>query len=134
METLSNRIPLTVPSVLVIDDDTQFVYYISQLLEYEGYRVYKAFDGKGGIMEYIQRQPNLVITDIVMPEKEGLELIMEIRKQDSEIPIIAVSGGNHGYGDSYLAVAKKFGANAILQKPFDSETLLATVNEFIGTV
>lgn len=120
------------PVILVIDDDVHFIKYISVLLEYEGYRVCKAFDGEEGIKNYIQQQPHLIITDIVMPKKEGIELIKMVRKQDSKIPIIAMSGGNHGFGNDYLRMVKMLGANAILRKPFGPEEFLAIVNEFMA--
>lgn len=131
MEATSNVMHSTAPVVLVIDDDIQFVTYLSKLLEGEGYKVCKAFDGAEGITGYIQHQPHLIITDIVMPKKEGLELIGLVREQDLKIPIIAVSGGNHGFGDDYLKMAKKLGANAIFPKPFHSEILLTTVSKLL---
>lgn len=131
METTSDVMHSVEPVVLVVDDDVQFVNYLSKLLEYEGYRVCQAFNGDEGITGYIQHQPHLIITDIVMPDKEGLELITMVREQDLKIPIIAVSGGNHGFGDDYLRMAKKLGANATFPKPFHSEILLTTVSKLL---
>lgn len=133
MKATSNAKHSAEPVILVIDDDLQFLNYLAVLLEYEGHRVCKAFDGELGIAAYIQHQPHLIITDIVMPEKDGLELIKEIRKQDSMTPIIAVSGTDSNFADNYLLIASTFGANAILKKPVSPEELMATVNECLTT-
>jgi len=128
----SNTEPLFTPTVLVIDDDTQFVKYLSKLLEYKGYKVYTAFDGKQGMKQYAKYQPDLIISDIFMPDKDGLGLIMKIRAQDSITPIIVVSGRDNGFGGDYLSAAKLFGANAVLKKPFKEEKILTAINELVA--
>ncbi len=132
MEVNQNIADQNSPAILVVDDDVPFVEYVSEMLDGEGYRVCKAFGGEEGVTEFVQHQPQLIITDIVMPAKDGLELIMAARKQDSEIPIIAVSGGNSGFGSDYLMAAKKFGANVVPKKPFHSEMLLDTAEELLS--
>jgi DNA-binding response OmpR family regulator len=119
------------PLILAIDDDLQFLNYLAVLLEYEDHSVCKSFDGEQGMDAYNQHQPRLIIVDIVMPEKDGFELIREVRKQNSITPIIAISGTDINFADQYLAIAGTIGANAILKKPIGSEELLATVNELI---
>lgn len=118
------------PLVLVIDDDVQFLDYMSTLMEKNGYRVCSAVNGEEGMERYAQLQPQLIITDIFMSKKEGLEVIMDIRKHDLKIPIVAVSGDSHKFGRDYIRMAKKLGADAVFLKPFDSADMLATVKEF----
>ena len=119
-------------AILVIDDDVGFQNYMSELLSLEGYSVHNALDGEEGIKKYDEFKPDVVITDIVMPKMEGFEFIMALRKRNANIPIIAVSGGNNGYGSKYLRVAEKFGVDAIFDKPFDSKEFLEKINEFIS--
>ena len=118
-------------SILLIDDDTQFQKYLAELLEIKGFEVYTADDGEKGIGSYESNQPKLIITDLVMPLIDGIEVIMKIRNIDKNIPIIALSGGNRGFGCDYLNAAKKLGANAVFEKPIDTNELLSKINELV---
>ena len=111
-------------SVLVIDDDDQFRGYLVELLSTRGYEVFQASNGKEGLRLFEEHQPQLVITDMVMPEEEGVGLIWQLRRDHPLLPIIAVSGGNKGFGENYLRIAQKLGANAALSKPFAGSELL----------
>lgn len=132
MKTSLNTVHSLIHTVLVVDDDTQFVKYLTKLLEYKGYKVYTAFDGVEGMIQYAKYLPDLIITDIFMPEKEGLGLIMEIREKDLVTPIIVISGGDNCSGGTYLSAAKYFGANATFKKPFSEEKILATIAELVS--
>jgi len=79
--------------ILVIDDDIQILEMLGQTLEREGYEVVDALDGKEGMRLYREAPTDLVITDIVMPEKEGVETIMELKRDFPDVKIIAMSGG-----------------------------------------
>lgn len=81
MNAVPNDMHSTGPIVLVIDDNIHFVKCISKILEYEGYRVYTALNGEQGVIKYDLHQPDLIITDIFMPEKDGLALILEVRNK-----------------------------------------------------
>lgn len=129
MKAPHDLIRISPVSILVIEDDAQFRRYLRKLLEEEGFRICEAADGKQGWEAYLHHWPQLIITDIVMPEKEGIELIIMIRQQNPEVPIIAMSGGNSGFGEAYLEVAYQLGADAVLAKPFSADMLRRTVRQ-----
>src|SRR3954467_7323786 len=97
-----------------------------------GHQVVTANNGKSALALLATGHFDLVVTDIVMPDMEGLELTRSIRKTKMSIKIIAMSGGGRGSAGDYLTLAKTFGAAATLEKPFDIETLTNTVNDVLG--
>jgi CheY-like chemotaxis protein len=115
------------PYILVIDDDAMVRQALIQVLENSGYEVHCASDGRQGLQAFRIRRPDLVISDIIMPEMEGIETIMEVRILSRDCPIIAISGGGRLGRADFLAVAKQLGATATLVKPFETEDLLRTV-------
>lgn len=120
--------------VLVVDDDPQILRMLQMWLEREGHEVILAEDGYGAL-KIVSRAPDCIdvmITDIVMPEKEGLELIMELKKKFCRLPIIAMSGGGDLSPYSYLKMAKMLKADRTFRKPLDMQELLATVSELAG--
>ncbi len=118
--------------ILVIDDDAQVRTVLLRSLEYEGYQVVDAPNGKVG-MELIREEPfDLVVTDIVMPEKDGIEIIGELRQYFPETKIIAISGGARNLkANVVLKTAEILGANCTLFKPFEIETFLNTVKHVL---
>lgn len=121
------------PQILIIDDDVQIRLLIRRILENEGHGVLEAADGKKGIMLLKNNNIDLVITDIIMPEKEGLETIIDIRHDFPETKIVAISGGGKTGLPNFLPAAKKFGAHRILSKPFGKNEILDVVNDLLGT-
>ena len=119
--------------ILLIDDDEFFRDFVKQLLTRAGYEVLPAPNGREGLKLLAQSPVDLVLTDIIMPEKEGLETIMEIRRQQPETRIIAMSGGSRVSAACYLDMAAKLGARRTLQKPIESDDLLRTVQETLAT-
>ena len=119
-------------SILVIDDDPQFRDYMLDLLEENHFRVFLADNGDSGLKKFTIHTPDLVITDIVMPDKEGVEFIHNVRMADSTVPIIAVSGGFRGDTYSYLHMAKKLGANATLGKPFTADEIFTMIDDLLA--
>jgi CheY-like chemotaxis protein len=115
------------PHILIIDDDASMRGSLAQTLERLGYRVSVAADGKAGVARAAESPPDLVITDLIMPEKEGLETIMELRQSHPRIKIIAMSGGGRLSNEDYLHLAKRFGAAVTLAKPFAREELKAAL-------
>ena len=115
--------------ILLIDDDTRVLETYFLMLERAGYEVVKATSGKEGTRLFRNNPTDLVITDIIMPEKEGLETIMELRRDFPNVKIIAISGGAFLEPDDYLEMAKQFGAMRTLTKPIDQEELLEAVRE-----
>jgi len=112
---------------LVIDDEVEMRQLIAAILQQVGYEVRMAADGNLGFIEFEAFQPDLVITDIIMPNEEGIGLIRRIRMAQSSVPIIAVSGGSRTGSVDYLRMAKQLGANAILAKPFRKQELINLV-------
>ena len=117
--------------ILVIEDDPGIRKMIELTLTRAAHQVTLTNDGDQGLKSFRAEQPDLVISDIVMPNKEGIETIMEIRKLAPAIPIIAMSGGGLNIGTQYLGVAQKLGANAILSKPFRTAELVDLVAQIL---
>ncbi|MGO8943787.1 MAG: response regulator [Syntrophobacteraceae bacterium] len=120
------------PHILVIDDDVQMLFLLREMLDQAGYGVLVAPDGKKGIKVCENTHVDLVITDVVMPEMEGLDVIMDLRRQFPGTKIIAVSGGGKIGPEDYLKMAGKLGANRTFTKPFGCNALLDAVKELVG--
>ncbi len=119
--------------VLVADDDAQMRGLLRQTLELEGYEVMEASNGKEAITLYHGSPTDIIITDLIMPEKEGMELITELRSDFPEVKIIAISGGGRLGAEEYLPMAKGLGAVRTFSKPFNREDLLAAVQEILSS-
>lgn len=104
--------------ILLIDDDESIRSMLTEALEEDGHTVQIAVNGKQGIERY-NSEIDLVITDIIMPEQEGIQTIMQLRKENPDVKIIAMSGGGRTRGDDYLNLAKKLGALHTFAKPLD---------------
>ncbi len=118
--------------ILIIDDDEQVLAMLRQTLERKGYEVLDAPDGKVGIKLYQEDPTDLIITDIIMPGKEGIETIMELKRNFPDVKIIAISGGGRINPEEYLDMADKLGAKRTFAKPVEREELLKAVRELIG--
>ena len=119
--------------ILVIDDEPLFRDYLRRILQREGYSVLEAGDGDQGLRTLDEQAVDLVIVDIVMPRKDGIEVLMELRKRKSGVGVIAISGGGRPSG-SYLNPAKALGAARTLMKPFARGDLIAAVHEVLNAV
>lgn len=115
--------------ILVIDDDTAMRKMVRRTLADAGHEVIEAADGIEGIKSFRAETPAIVVTDIIMPEQEGIATIREMRAIRSDVVIIAMSGGGAGPGELYLDIAKVFGADAVLPKPFRPAELVALVEK-----
>jgi len=115
--------------ILIVDDDDQFRTMLRRVLEKEGYQVFEASDGRQGLSSFRNLRTDLVITDIIMPEKEGVETIAALRKEFPSVKIIAVSGGGRNAPGDYLMLANKLGAKVTMEKPLDRATLLQEVRQ-----
>ena len=118
--------------ILVIDDDTFMRNMLEDMLTRVGYIVSLAEDGVQGLKMFHQHQYDLVITDIIMPEKEGLELISDFRKSAKPFKVIAISGGGRFKGIDYLSLAGKLGAFKTLTKPFSMKEMLDAIKEALA--
>lgn len=118
--------------ILIIDDEAQFRKMLRQMLERAGFEVIEAADGKQGDKLFRIFLPSLIITDIFMPEREGLETIMGIKREFPNAKIIAVSGGGRGGDELFLKQAKQFGADRAFKKPFERHALLGAIAELLN--
>ena len=117
--------------ILVIDDDIQVLNVLHFALVHEGYDVLKASNGKEGIKLYREDPVDLIITDLIMPEKEGIETIRELTSEFPNVKIIAISGGGRIGPADYLNMAKVLGAKRTLAKPIERDELVKTVKEVL---
>ena len=117
--------------ILIIDDDAQLLAMLRQTLERDGYEVVEASDGEEGLRRYRENPTDLIITDLIMPEKEGIETIIEIRRDFPDVKIIAISGGGRVDPGQYLSIAKSFGAQYTFAKPIERKELLKAVRELL---
>ena len=115
--------------ILVIDDEDIVRRPMCRYLRSRGFEVVEAADGREGFLRAQSNRPDFVITDIVMPDVEGLDLIVALRRRYPELPIIAVSGGAACTDRDVLTVARQVGASAVLPKPFSLPQLLALVDQ-----
>ena len=127
--------------ILVVEDMPQIRGLLEVTLRFEGYPVESASNGQEALQKIEELQPSLIITDIFMPEKEGLETIRELKQEFPTLKIIAISGG--GFRSHYaitsgaenaLAAAQAFGAERTLFKPFEIQHLLTFVEELLKEV
>jgi CheY-like chemotaxis protein len=118
--------------ILVIDDDPGFRRMVSLILTRAQHIVIEADDGDLGVLRFTKDKPDLVISDIVMPGKEGIATIREIRALSPATPIIAMSGGSANIGLEYLDAAAKLGASSILAKPFRPADLAELVKRLLA--
>ena len=116
--------------ILIIEDTETVRTMLRTVLEMAGYEVAEAWNGRVGIRSFHQSPPDLVITDIYMPECDGLEVIQELRHSSPTVRIVAMTG--HSGEMDLLEVARKLGAMDVLRKPFTMETLLWTVSHSLG--
>jgi DNA-binding response OmpR family regulator len=117
--------------ILLIDDDDHFREMFAELLKREKYEVIETNDGRHAVQLYENHQPDLVITDIIMPDKEGIETILDLRKKFQDIKIIAISGGGRTNAMDNLRSARLLGANLTFEKPFDNREILGAIKGLI---
>jgi DNA-binding NtrC family response regulator len=119
-------------TILVIDDEAPMRKMIRTILESAHHQVIEAPNGITGLRLFREQRPELVITDILMPDKEGIETIREIKQIAPKARIIAISGGGRTSRTDFLTVAEKFGAMESLKKPFRRNDLLACVERVMA--
>src|SRR5713226_8530283 len=121
--------------ILVIDDEASVRYTLARILVNGGYEVVTADDGEHGLAVFHKDRPDLVICDLIMPHRDGIETIAQIRRESPALKIIAISGGGRG-GQAMnvdgLATALEAGANEVIVKPFRNEDLLSRVRSILA--
>ena len=121
--------------ILVMEDDMQFRQMLRLTLERGGYEVVEAQDGKEGMRLYRQDPTDLILTDIIMPEKEGVETIIELKRDFPDVKIIAISGGSRGLeAQNCLSYVRGLRVAHVFTKPFDRKELLDAMQELLGDV
>ena|ERR1700687_1959121 len=115
--------------ILVIDDDKMVRLTLSKILNHSGHKVVTAADGKHGMILLRAEHPDVVITDLIMPEQEGFQTIVMIRRDYPDIKIIAISGGLRQGNHDALATAAALGADEVIAKPFEPADLLGRLNK-----
>lgn len=115
--------------ILVIDDDPWILKIFQQILESEGHEITIATNGQEGLDLFRQAPTDIVITDMVMPVKDGLKMIMEMENEFPKVPIIAISGGGVIEPERYLTLAESIGTRKTLTKPVSKQDLLDAVND-----
>jgi len=119
--------------ILVIDDDDQLSEILRKMLSRAGYEVLVASDGRKGVELYRKEQPDVVITDVIMPEKEGAELIFELQKEFPDIKIIAMSGGGAIKAEDYFkSITSLSNVQHTFEKPFVFDEMLQAVKELVN--
>lgn len=118
--------------ILVVDDEESVRDMVKAMIEPAGYDVIEAGNGAEACDACKEAPVDLIITDIVMPEKNGIDLIMDVKKEYPDIPVIAISGGGGITGRyDYLEIAKLVGAENILKKPFAMADLRSAVDNIL---
>jgi DNA-binding NtrC family response regulator len=115
--------------ILIIDDDRQMRRLLTRILTGAGHTVREAENGRDGVARFQEQRSDMVITDIVMPDMEGIETILSLRRDNPTLPIIAISGGSDPV---YLRAASGLGATASLEKPFSADRLLALIEGLLA--
>ncbi|MEA2116492.1 MAG: response regulator [Thermodesulfobacteriota bacterium] len=118
--------------ILVIDDDEQMLVLLQQAMQWAGFEVMAAENGRKGQQLFEEQPADLIITDLIMPEQEGLETIRSLKQGYPKVKIIAISGGGRIGPEAYLPAAMELGADRIFAKPFDVKELISAVRELLG--
>lgn len=119
--------------ILVIDDEPAALDLVKRILETEGYEVVVASNGKEGIDLFRQQPCDLLVTDMVMPVKDGLQTILDLREDVPDLPVVAISGGGTISKERYLAVAGYLDRVVTLAKPFSVDGFVQAINSLLDT-
>lgn len=114
--------------ILIVDDDADVRLVLRRMLEPDGYEIAEAIHGREALETFSHRAYDLLITDLIMPEQEGIETIQTFHQLYPKVKIIAISGA---YGTDYLRIAKHLGAHEVMQKPLRLEAVLNTVGRLL---
>ena len=115
--------------ILLVDDNLDFLNMLKEYLVDNNYDVVSSNNGNEAQAKFAEFLPDVIVTDIVMPEVDGIELLLSLRNINPDVRVIAMSGGNKGHADSYLLMAEKLGANAVLNKPFELSELISEIKK-----
>lgn len=119
--------------ILVVDDNSSFLQMLTEFLTSSGYNIVACNSGSEALIQFEAFMPDFVLTDIVMPGFDGIELLLKLRTINPDVRVIVMSGGNKGHADTYLNMADKLGANLVLNKPFALSDLLLQLKKLENT-
>ncbi|MCK4866046.1 MAG: response regulator [Gammaproteobacteria bacterium] len=105
--------------------------FVKEVLEINNFKITEASNGKAGLKKFRENMPDLVLTDIIMPEMEGISFIRELRSHNKEIPIVAMTGNVHGRMEKFLELSTQLGADEILRKPIKTQEFLDAIGRLI---
>jgi DNA-binding response OmpR family regulator len=117
--------------ILLVEDDKDLREMLKVSLLQRKYTVVEASNGKEALLKFKPSVTDLVITDLIMPDEDGLKVIMKIREIKSSVKIIAISGGGKAGPGNYLNLAKALGADIIFSKPFSINDLIKKIEELL---
>ncbi len=117
--------------ILVVDDEEPVRKSLTMLLSAYGYEVATAADGEEALETFARFRPALVLSDMVMIRGQGIEVILALRERNVDLPIVAMSGGARMQGDDALVVARRAGATASIEKPFEPDDLLTLLRQLL---
>ena len=120
------------PGILIVEDDKDLREMLKESLIRKRYTVLEAENGKAAITHFKPALTDLVVTDLIMPEEDGLKVIIRLRQIKPSIKIIAISGGGKAGPGSYLNLAKALGADVIFTKPFSVNDMITRIEELLG--
>lgn len=120
------------PRVLLVDDDDAIREMLELVLQRRGLHVVKAADGREALRLYSEQEFDLIVTDLIMPNKEGIETILEVRAMKRPIRILAMSGGGRVDQSMHLHLAKSVGADRVISKPFLPKDFLQVIDELLA--
>ena len=119
--------------ILVLDDNDDFRDVLCELLKRSGYEVCSVGSGNAALAEAKRQKFDLMISDIVMPEKDGIDVMLEMKKDHPDLKVIAISGGGRGRAEDYLGISNMLtSVKCTFKKPFNNESLLKAVKEILG--
>ena len=121
------------PGILIVEDDKDLREMLKTSLGKRKYTILEAANGKEAILHFKPAVTDLVITDLIMPDEDGLKVIMKLKEMKPGIKIIAISGGGKAGPGNYLNVARALGADAVLPKPFSLIDLLSKIDSILKT-
>jgi DNA-binding response OmpR family regulator len=122
---------MSMPGILLVEDDNDLREMLKDTLSRKNFTVLEAKNGRDAIMHFKPAVIDLVVTDLIMPEEDGLKVIMRLREMKPGLKIIAISGGGKAGPGSYLNLARALGADAIYSKPFSINDLITRIEELL---
>ena len=114
--------------ILIIDDEFEVRSTMRFMLEREGHNVIEALDGVEGIQRFLEHPTDLIITDILMPNQDGIETLLQLHADHPDVPVIVISGN----AAEHLDLAREFGARSVLSKPFKYQDLINAVSQALA--